>query len=324
MQHGEEELVNSVKGLLKAITEDIRNHKGVEGLSPEESHELDMFAVFCNRLHDAKLQIFRIADLRSLERNLTDIAQQVVQAINKRIMLPDSSKISLFDNIGAIYKDYSSFLTTSSLLDDNALFVVHEQTRKLLERSQADEYAIGQIHQKVDRIHGEAQELKTKIQSVANDLGIARYHTLYEEEAKRFKQSAGNWLFWILVLIIATVGVATFTLGYRLEVEEISPVAYLSSKIVIFVALIYALTMFIKNYKVAKHNEVLNMNKHKALSTFQVFMTTAAEDKELKNEILREITRTIFSSNSTGFVSNDADDSPNHIIEVISKHLGKN
>jgi len=128
-------------------------------------------------------------------------------------------------------------------------------------------------------------------------------------------------MFWIAFMIIITVGAATITLFVRLEVEELSPVAYLSSKVVIFVSLVYALTLFIKNYKVAKHNEVLNTHKHKALSTFEVFMTSA-KDQEIKNEVLREVSKTIFSSNNTGFVSG-ADESPNAIIEVITKLASK-
>jgi hypothetical protein len=87
---------------------------------------------------------------------------------------------------------------------------------------------------------------------------------------------------------------------------------YISSYILIYSILIYALKVSIKNYNANKHNEIINKNKFLILSsTFNLFQ----EGKD--PELLYIATRELFTQHSTGYNNTAEEKSTSNIVNTI-------
>lgn len=85
------------------------------------------------------------------------------------------------------------------------------------------------------------------------------------------------------------------------------------SKVVIFIALFYALTLSAKNYLAHKHSQFVNKHRQNALATYKA-IADAAHDEAGRDIVLSHAADCIFSPQETGYISNksgsSADSSP--------------
>lgn len=156
-------------------------------------------------------------------------------------------------------------------------------------------------------------------ESATEQLGIVKYGTIFRDEAKSYSTAAKWWLFIVSVLLSLTIGLAVFLFFHEKEIENVStPVGAIATRVIVFAALFIAISLSIKNYKVNRHNQIVCTHRQNALNTFETFVKTSNDDITIKNAILMEVTRTIFNTHSTGYISKDTDaDSPNRIVEII-------
>ena len=81
--------------------------------------------------------------------------------------------------------------------------------------------------------------------------------------------------------------------------------------------LFYFLVIASRNYRAQAHNYIVNKNKQNALSTFETFVK-ASDNDEIKNAVLLQTTKAIFSNSPSGYLKNESDDdSPTQIIEIV-------
>lgn len=93
---------------------------------------------------------------------------------------------------------------------------------------------------------------------------------------------------------------------------------YISSYVLIYSILIYALKVSIKNYNANKHNEIVNRNKKLTLST------AIDLSREGKNPQLLDIAaKELFTQHSTGFNKNVEENSPSQFINTIVDSAAK-
>ena len=72
-----------------------------------------------------------------------------------------------------------------------------------------------------------------------------------------------------------------------------------------------------KNYRAQAHNYIINKNKQNALSTFETFVK-ATNNEEIRNAVLLQTTKAIFSNPKSGYLKEDgSDDEPTQIIEIV-------
>ena len=95
---------------------------------------------------------------------------------------------------------------------------------------------------------------------------------------------------------------------------------YISSKIILFVVLFYALSVCMKNYKAHQHNMLINTHRYNALCTYDYFIS-ASTDNEAKKSMLNSVFNTIFINQSTSY-ENDYS-SPKEIIEPLKDFISK-
>jgi hypothetical protein len=172
------------------------------------------------------------------------------------------------------------------------------------------------VQEKSDRILDDLASLPTKLQ-------VSNYSKLFETESENFKRSA-KW--WLMSTIGCLLGIVTLSVTHIWAIYS-STLAQLTlndiiqiniSKILILTALFYGLSICNKNYKMSKHNEILNKHRKNALSSFQAFVESPSADDSTKNAVLLEATRTIYGTQQTGYVVTDQDESPIKLIELIN------
>lgn len=165
-------------------------------------------------------------------------------------------------------------------------------------------------------------ELDSKLKTANETLekiGVSKYADIFRKESDDYDKKALGWLIASIVILILILGVSIYSYFNITESEKTSVILqYSISKIVVLSALFYALSISNKNYKAHRHNVVMNKHRHNALRTFTTFTEGAGDDIQTKNAVLLEATRTIFSNQQTGYLSQEKDTEPsNKIIEII-------
>jgi hypothetical protein len=190
-----------------------------------------------------------------------------------------------------------------------------------------------ELMQSIAKIKDEVEVLLTNTKNASQEIIVAKFGTIYEKLANKHKTSSRLWLTAIAVLIVVTALSAYrllndelkfFTQNVDLLQHTAGVLLILGTRLVIFASLFVAIGICIRNFKANKHNEVINRHRQNALNTFETFVLSSGEDKTIKDAILMEVTRTIFSSQNSGFSSADIDaESPSKIIEIIKNVGGK-
>jgi len=183
--------------------------------------------------------------------------------------------------------------------------------------------------QKLDDALNEAQATLAKQKDAAAETGATRHASLFSDESKSHAEQATKWLralYGILSLtFVAALGllfiqfpqIDTIVENVTGKSVTIDHVQFTISKIMLIVVCFYALSIASRNYKAHRHNSVVNKHRQNALQTFETFVK-AASDVQTKNAVLLEAARTIYGSQSTGYLTKGGEsDSPSRIIEIF-------
>ena len=149
--------------------------------------------------------------------------------------------------------------------------------------------------------------------------GVAHFTIDFLSEAQNMEKQAKNWLITTIILASASLVFAIYFLNANPDLSTTAKVVqYVSSKIFILVLLITA-TLWCGNlYKAAKHQSAANKFKGNSLKTFQAFVK-ATDDNAIRDAVLIETTRAIFSESATGYISTDgfSSEKSTKIVEVV-------
>lgn len=149
--------------------------------------------------------------------------------------------------------------------------------------------------------------------------GVAHFTIDFLSESQNMEKQAKNWLIATIVLASMSLIFAIYFLTANPDLSTTAKVVqYVSSKIFILVLLITA-TLWCGNlYKAAKHQSAANKFKGNSLKTFQAFVK-ATDDNSIRDAVLIETTRAIFSESATGYISTDgfSSEKSTKIVEVV-------
>lgn len=150
-------------------------------------------------------------------------------------------------------------------------------------------------------------------------VGVAHFTSDFITEAGTLEDQAKNWLYATICLAVVSLFFAIYFLIVQPDLSTTArAIQYVSSKILILIILLTA-TLWCGNlYKAAKHQSAANRFKGNSLKTFQAFVS-ATEDDSIRDAVLMETTRAIFSESATGYLSssNQQSDSTTKVIEII-------
>lgn len=163
-------------------------------------------------------------------------------------------------------------------------------------------------------------------QDAAAKVGVAHFATKFEEIAKEHDTQAGNWLKATALLGVATAAVAILFLWLLPPLSDIKDAATIQriiTKVVVISVFYFAALWSSRNYRAHRHLAVVNNHRQNALSTFQTFVKAAGDDQQIKNAVLLEATRCIFSPAVTGYLGADEEVNPtNRMVEILNTVSG--
>lgn len=185
----------------------------------------------------------------------------------------------------------------------------------------------------VEQLRGQVEETVRSVKEAAAEAGVGQQSQVFKNEAdkndsegRRWLKSAlgfglGAFLYALLFFVFPDIWPAFQT--FELPTDTPAQLARSAlARLVVLSLLLFGLAYSARFYAASRHNGTVNRHRQNALQTFETFVGATA-DPETKDAVLIETTRSIFSSQPSGFLRSDGDhESPNTVIEVVRRMAG--
>lgn len=168
----------------------------------------------------------------------------------------------------------------------------------------------------------ELNKILDAVKKAAHEVGITQHTVNFEEASKKYQALSKYWMWSIISTGLIIILLSLYIFNLPIEIEANDPYAsyrFIQAAVARFTALFTLILLLfweVRNYNAAQHNYTINQNKQNALSTFETFVS-AARDEEIKNAVLMQTTKAIFSNLPSGYLKNESgDDGSSQIIEI--------
>lgn len=196
---------------------------------------------------------------------------------------------------------------------------VSEGLKKITEARGHVDDALKDFLEKSDDGKTQIEKAVTAAKEVAGKAGVGHFTEDFANEAKARNTAAIGWLVATVVFAIAT-GLVAYNFGTAQQVPEAIPalLQYTTMRIVILGLLFTGTIWCGRMYKTNKHQESINKHRANALQTFQAFVE-ATIDPAVRDAVLMETTRSIFTITSSGYLGepDSSSDTGSKVVEVI-------
>lgn len=287
--------------------------------------DLDRLYALCNHFKvlpidqlpsDIADQIF--AEATPINQTVANIREYTIEQSNPsgvrdQYVSEVKANVDRFYKFSHIYVPYLAYQKGEIQSNIKQLTSSVNEAKSLLENSEKD------IAIKSDEINKIIQAAREASASV----GVAHFTADFLTEAETMESQALLWLKATAALAALSFATAIYFLFATADLSTTaSAIQYVSSKILILALLITA-TLWCGNlYKAAKHQAAANKFKGNSLKTFQAFVN-ATEDSAVKDAILVETTRAIFSESATGYIGNEhsGTEKSTKIVEIVKNGM---
>jgi hypothetical protein len=169
-----------------------------------------------------------------------------------------------------------------------------------------------------DIINQELAEILDTARQTVSEIGVASHAIHFKNEATENLNESKNWLIALIITVLLTIGwgIACFFIHPDTK-DSVDVIQFTVAKLIIISGLYFALSMITKNYKAHRHNYIVNKHKQNSLNSFEAFVKGAGEDLQTKNAVLISATQSIFSAQPSGYSTQDTDNEPSKIIEIL-------
>jgi len=183
-----------------------------------------------------------------------------------------------------------SMLDKISSLEDR----ISEEKDKLTELRKAEQ-------KKIEKIIADAKK-------ASGTAGTATFTESFDNESKKQSWIASAWLFSALVFLVLALWLGFKFLPSKVEMDQkIIQLIFPFFKSVAIIGILLAAALWCgRIYRALKHQSAVNRHRALSLQTFESF-TSAAHDQHVKDAVLLEATKTIFSHHTTGYLNANAD-----------------
>lgn len=197
---------------------------------------------------------------------------------------------------------------------------IEEQARATIQ--QLDAYARKE-QEKQQAIRQEMEETLRSVQEAAAEAGVGQQSMVFKNQADELEQATTRWLRWTVVFGVAAFIYSVLFFVFVPFAENGSTADIVRAtvqRLVTLSLLVFGLGFSARQYSALRHNEVVTRHRQSALQTFETFVR-ATEDRETKDAVLLEATRSIFAGQPTGYLRHESHrrDSPNTVIEVMRR-----
>lgn len=223
------------------------------------------------------------------------------------------ANVDRFYKFAHIYVPYLAYQKSEIQNNIKQLTSSVNEAKSLLEKSERD---VSSKSEEINKIIQAAREASASV-------GVAHFTADFLSEAEAMEAQALLWLKTTTTLAALSLIVSVYFLFATPDISTTaSAIQYVSSKILILVLLITATLWCGNMYKAAKHQAVANKFKGNSLKTFQAFVK-ATEDSAVRDAILVETTRAIFSESATGYIGNDnsSTEKSTKIVEIVKNGM---
>ena len=182
------------------------------------------------------------------------------------------------------------------------------------------------LAQSEKEINNKSDEINKIIQAAREasaSVGVAHFTADFLTESETMEAQALLWLKTTSILAALSFLISIYFLFATPDLTSTAnAIQYVSSKILILVLMITATLWCGNMYKAAKHQAAANKFKGNSLKTFQAFVK-ATEDNSVRDAILVETTRAIFSESATGYIGNDhsSTEKSTKIVEIVKNSM---
>jgi hypothetical protein len=288
------------------------------------------FQAILSRIKPENLIFLPDFKFHELDRRLKPLFQMVSQIQNmpKNPAQPDEQQ-----KRGIIHeftRDYNAGNPNASgffVREKDTVWEIIVQSITLANEGNRNDQETIKIMKKVKTAEKEVDEIRSKLNSILNSAqtelsktGVGHHADIFTNQAKIHKENAKQWNNRAIKLLILTIFLATLffiIIAFFIDPDKTKSLietSVLAALLISFAT--YAFTLALRNYFAEKHNESINQHKANCLSTFNTFVDSA--DQERKAAILLQASQTIFSHQSSGFLTKENDiQNPNPIVEIV-------
>ena len=171
-----------------------------------------------------------------------------------------------------------------------------------------------------------AKNITSQQQSQTIKEEVSQYGDFFKKESDKNTLGARVYLVLTIVLAIIFVGLAywAFTIDPTITAQNIPELIIrgnLLNKVFIFSIMLLVLTLLKRQYLALRHQATLNIHRHNSFKSHKEVLssiesTQNESDKEISNAILLELTKSMFSTQSTGFINEESSAKDAKIIEI--------
>lgn len=177
----------------------------------------------------------------------------------------------------------------------------------------------GDFHKYLNDRQSEIDAAVSAAREASARAGAAHFTKDFLADSKERDKDAKNWLTAAIAAAAVTIIVAVVFFFVTAPDDPYSIVQFTTSKLVILAMLIGITAWCAGNFRANKHQATVSRHKGHSLQTFQAFVE-ASDNPVIRDAVLLETTRSIFSHFSTGYLKSDAtNDSPSRVFEVFKE-----
>ncbi len=166
-----------------------------------------------------------------------------------------------------------------------------------------------------------AKGLQAELTKSASVVTISNYAQTFNQQEIKYKNAALMWCVFGFVIFISFIitlicsihcnwfpntTILTSKYSSLISTKEIFNYPILITKAFIISMFVYIITFCFKQYNINKHLEVIHQHKKNSLNSYRLFEASLQNiDDTIKNTLLREVAKAIYSIPNSGFVSNE-------------------
>ena len=312
---------------LKIDREELYGEKRLHELSFHHHGEEQFEATFnlIEKLSKCHFERVPLQKINSIKRKLEEYKSIFERAKNLNLKSdnsPKNTRNSIVQNLenyyDSFFNDVSSVISLTYQKEKIDFKQIEDESKQALEQVKAH----SEEHKKqMENQKKSSEAILESMRKASAEAGVSQEAIHYSEAQKNHSKMAEQWystLRWLLISLIIFVIITGCFLILKHKSNAIPTLGYLEITILIVISLwIYAINFCNKNYYAEKHNEIINANKARTLTSFSSFVE-ASKDENIKNQVLLHASASAFSNPPTGFGKNQSVPLP-PILELTKK-----
>lgn len=279
---------------------------------------------------DAIFEIVEILDDLPLERLPANAIQSMADSLDRVLVWilkidkfsiqdgsPGSTRNDIVNNLATVQQDL--YVSTHQWIPFLAYLKgdIPAQLRQITSSVELSKNAKGDFDQYLTDRRAELDKIIQATREASAEAGVGEFTKDFATEANNRDVDAGTWLTRSTIAALVTLAVAVAFFFVHPPENQYALIQYSTSKLVILAMLIGVTAWCAGNFKANKHQATVSRHKAHALRTFQAFVQ-ASDNENVKNAVLLETTRSIFSQNQTGYLKGDVpNEGSSRIVEII-------